>query len=340
MFIRTLPSVKTAPLGDISPPALNEQMNSGPVTFNPRDFPMIDGVSGLDLRREHLEATRSFSRQNDLWIADHRPLKSLAHPLVSATMMIETFMESARILYPHLQVRGVRQVHFMDMISCPPEVPRSARISCRRVGDDSREVVCEASLSVQEISPTGRLADRFIPHCTGQVLLGGGRGELAGWFQDFPIRPDELRTPPVNHESVLKWYEDGTGLGGRYRVLEAIDGAGPGLIRGRTIYRATDDFAHLPAARYQYSPYLFEALMQLTGFHTLTMDSQDRRSLVPSGVGEMRFLRQCRPGEPIILEARLRVQDQESVAWDARGLDDQGRTIMQVRTLRLHWISP
>jgi len=78
----------------------------------------------------------------------------------------------------------------------------------------------------------------------------------------------------------------------------------------------------------------------LAGFYMLTMDSQDRRSLVPSGVGEMRFLRQCRSGEPITLEARLRVQDQESVAWDARGLDDQGRTIMQVRTLRLHWISP
>ena len=144
----------------------------------------------------------------------------------------------------------------------------------------------------------------------------------------------------MNHEQVLKWYEDGTGLAGRYRVLEAIDGAGPGLIRGRTIYRETDDFAHLHAARYQYSPYLFEALMQLTAFHMLTMDPQDRRSMVPTEIGEMRFLRQCRAGEPITLEARLRVQNQESVAWDARGFDDQGRTIMQVRTLRLHWVSP
>jgi len=67
---------------------------------------MIDGLSLLDLRREHVEASRSFSRRNDLWIADHRPLKSLAHPLVSAIMMLETFMESARILYPHLQVRA------------------------------------------------------------------------------------------------------------------------------------------------------------------------------------------------------------------------------------------
>jgi malonyl CoA-acyl carrier protein transacylase len=340
MFIRTLPSVKTAPLGDISHPTLSGQLDGGPVAFSPRDFPMIDGVSCLDLRREHAEASRSFSRQNDPWIADHRPLKSLAHPLVSAAMILETFMESARILYPHLQVRGVRQVRFMDMISCPPEVSRSSIISCRRAGADPREVVCEASLSVKEISPTGRLTDSFIPHCTGQVLLGGGRGELAEGFQDFPVRPDELRTPPVNHEKVLKWYEDRTGLDGRYRVLEVIDGTGPGVVRGRTIYRETGDFAHLPAARYQYSPYLFEALMQLAGFFMLAMDPQDHRSMLPTEIGEMRFLRQCRAGEQITLEARLRVQDQESLTWDARGLDDQGRTIMQVRTMRLHWISP
>ena len=340
MFMRTLPSVKTAPLGEISPRAINGQLDGGPVAFSPQNFPMIDRVSGLDLRREHLEASRTFSQQHDLWIADHRPVKSLAHPLVSATMMIETFMESARLLYPHLQVRGVRQVRFMDMISCPPEISRSSKISCRRVAADHTEVVCETSLSVQETSPTGRLTDRFIPHCTGQVLLGGGPGELAEWFQDFPIRPDELQTPPVNHAQLLKWYEDHTGLAGRYRVLEVIDGAGPGLIRGRTIYRATDDFAHLHAARYQYPLYLLEALMQLTAFHMVTMNLQNRRSLVPTEVGEMRFLRQCQPDEKITIEARLRIQDEESVVWDARGLDDQGRTIMQVRALRLHWVSP
>jgi hypothetical protein len=339
MFIRSLPSVKTAPIGDISHPAPSGQLDGGPVAFSPRDFPMIDGLSRLGLRREHLEASRSFSWKNDLWIADHRPLKSLAHPLVSASMILETFMESARILYPHLQVRGVRQMHFMDMISCPPEVPRSSRISCQRVAAGPREVVCEASLSVQEISPMGRLVDRFIPHCTGQVVLGGGRGELAEWFQDFPVRPDELRTQPVNHEEVLKWYEDRTGLEGRYRVLEVIDGAGPGQIRGRTIYRETRDFAHLHAARYQYPPYLFEALMQLAGFHMLAIDPQDRRLMLPTEIGEMQFLRQCRPGEEITLEARLRVQDEESLAWDARALDDQGRTIMQVRTMRMHWVS-
>jgi NAD(P)-dependent dehydrogenase (short-subunit alcohol dehydrogenase family) len=339
MFIRTLPPVKTAPLGDVNPPALSGLLEGGPVAFSPQEFPMIDGITSLDLRLEQVEATRTFSQQNDLWIEDHRPLKSLAHPLVSAAMMVETFMESARILYPHLQVRGVRQVRFMDMIACPPEVPRAARVSCRRVGADLREVVCAASLSVQEISPAGRLAERFIPHCTGQVLLGGSRGELPGWFQDFPVRPAELRTPPVSHEEVLKWYGDRTGLAGRYRVLQGIDGTGPGAIRGRTLYPETHDFAHLPASRYQYSPYLFEALMQLAGFHMLAINPQDRRSMLPMEIGELQFLRPCEPGEPITLEARLRSQDQDSLVWDAVGLDAQGRTIMQVRSMRMHWIS-
>jgi len=131
------------------------------VAFSPEDFPMIEGISCLDIRREQLEAFRSFSLDKDLWIVDHRPFKFIKHPLVSATMVLETFMEAARILYPYLQVRGVRQVRLMDMIQCPPGVPRPSRISCSRAGTGLREVLCEVSLATQETSPTGKLTDRF-----------------------------------------------------------------------------------------------------------------------------------------------------------------------------------
>ncbi|MDW7709637.1 MAG: SDR family NAD(P)-dependent oxidoreductase [Deferrisomatales bacterium] len=345
LFLRALPAVKAAPLGDFGRPPLRGRLDGGPVALSDRDFPLIDGISRLDLRRGHLEATRTFFDAHDLWLADHRPLKSLAHPLVSAAMMVETFLEAARILYPHLPVRGVRQVRFLDTISCPAGVSRPARISCRRVGAEPGAVVCEVSLSAQELSPTGRLPtrrldERFTPYCTGQVVLGGGPAELAEWLQDFPVRPEELRTPPVPHGELLQWYERRTGLQGRYRVLEVLDGAGPRTVRGRTVYRETGDFAQLPAACYQYSPYLLEALMQLAGFHGPAMDPQDRRSMLPVGIGEMRFPRLCRPGEPITLEARLRAPAEDSLTWDARGVDAQGHTLMQVRTLRLQRASP
>jgi hypothetical protein len=306
---------------------------------------MIERISRLDMRREELEAFRSFSLEKDIWIADHRPFKFVKHPLVSAAMVLETFMEAARILYPHLQVRGVRQVQLMDMIQCPPGVPRPSRISCRRAGTGLREVVCEVSLATQEMSPAGRLTDRFTAHCKGHVILDGGDGGDGGGgylgegLQDFPVRLDELRTRPMDHKKVLKWYKDRSGLEGRYRVMEFLDGAGPGVVRGGTTYRETGDFANLRNARYQYSPYLFEALLQLVNFYIVAMDPSERRSMIPMEIGEMRFLRKCRVGERIMLEARMRAQDDEGLAWDARGIDDQGRTIMQIYGIRMHWVS-
>jgi len=186
------------------------------------------------------------------------------------------------------------------------------------------------------------LTDRFTPHCEGQVILDGregGGGDLGEGLADFPVRLDELRTRSINPKKVLKWYKDRSGLQGRYRVIEFLDGAGPGVVRGRTIYRETSDFANLRNARYQYSPYLFEALLQLVTFYIVAMDPSERRSMIPTEIGEMRFLRTCRVGEPITLEARRQAQDEEGLAWDARGIDDQGRTLMQVYGLRMHWVS-
>jgi hypothetical protein len=197
--------------------------------------------------------------------------------------------------------------------------------------------VCEVSLATQDISPSGRLTDRLTSNCKGQVILDGGGEYLGEGLPDFPVRLNELRTRPVDNKKVVKWYKDRSGLEGRYRVLEALDGAGPGVVRGRTIYREISDFANLRNTRYQYSPYLFEALLQIVGFHVAAMDPSERRSLIPIEIGEMRFLRKCQEREQITLEARMLAQDEEGFVWNARGLDEQGRAIMQVNNLRMHW---
>jgi NAD(P)-dependent dehydrogenase (short-subunit alcohol dehydrogenase family)/acyl carrier protein len=339
MFMRKLPAVKTALLDDTSRPLLSGELAGGVVSLSPGDFPLIESISSLDFRLEELEAVRTFSLEKDLWINDHRPFTFIKHPLVSAAMVLETFMEAARILYPHLQVRGVRHVRLMDMIQCPPKVPRPARISCRRAVTGLSEVVCEVILAAQEITPAGRLTERFSPHYMGQVILDGG-GKYAGKdLPDFPVRPDELRTKPMDQKKVRAWYEERSGLEGRYRVMENIDGAGPEAVRGRTMYREINDFAHLRNARYQYSIYLFEALLQLSAFHIAATDPSERRSLIPLEIGEMRFSRKCRAGEQITLEARLRLKDEEGLVWDARGIDEQGRVIMQVHSMRMHWVT-
>jgi malonyl CoA-acyl carrier protein transacylase len=338
MFMKKLPSVNTVLLNDNPRPCSGEELDSGLMSFTPGDFPMIEKIVSLDLCQEKLEALRSFSLEKDLWITDHRPFKFIKHPIVSATMFLETFMEAARILYPHLQVRGVRKVRLMDMIECRPGIPRPARIVCRRADNRLQEVLCDTSLSAQEISPAGRLMDHFALQCSGQVILDGGGESLKQGFLDFPIRPDELKTKPMNRKKVLKWYNDRSGLGGRYRVIEFLDGTGPGVIRGRTIYPETSDFANLENVTYQYSPYLFEALLQLVCCHIAVTDPSEPRSMIPLEIGEMRCFRKVTAGEKITLEARLRAQDDQVLTWDTRGLDDQGETLMQIFGLQMKWI--
>jgi malonyl CoA-acyl carrier protein transacylase len=339
MFMRRLPAVKTARINDTIHPLPSGKLGGGAVAFSCENLPMIEEITSIDMRQGQLEAVRSFSLEKDLWIADHKPFQFVKYPLVSAVMVLETFMEAARIVYPHLHVRGVGRMRFMNMIQCPPGILRPCRISCRRVDALPPEAMCEVSLSAQEMSPTGRLIDRFTPHYTGQVILDGGQGNLGDGFSDFPIRPDELKTPPMDHNKVLQWYADFSGFEGRYRVIDFLDGADTGVVRGQTIYRNTSDFAHLQNAQYQYSPYLFEALMQLVGFYRVVMAPTQQQAIIPVEVGEMRFLRKCREGEQITLEARMRLEDEKGFVWDARGIDNQGRTIMQVYGMRMQKVS-
>ena len=79
--------------------------------------------------------------------------------------------------------------------------------------------------------------------------------------------------------------------------------------------------------------------MQLIGFYVVVTAPTQQQAMIPVEVGEMRFLRKCREGEKITMEARMRMEDEKGFVWDARGIDHQGRTIMQVCGMRMQKVS-
>ncbi|MEW6666215.1 MAG: SDR family NAD(P)-dependent oxidoreductase [Thermodesulfobacteriota bacterium] len=331
----TFPAVKKT-LVECTEPGPDEAKHAaGGVRFRQQDLPMIERVETLDLQNGELTASRTFSQAYDLWIGDHKPFQSLKHPLVSGIMAVETFLEAGRLLYPHLKVLGVRRLKFEDILECPPDKGRETRILCRREEHAAQEIRCHVKLSSADLSPSGRVLDTWSTNYEGQVILGPQAVPIPPW-PEFAIKAGDLDTGPLETREIQEAYEQRTGLRGRYRVLEAIQGTGPGIMKGVMVYREGEDMAGLGRVRYQYSPYLLEALMHLFAFYAALRQDGGSPGLLPAGMEEMRFTRPAAQGERCLLEARLRSQDDRGVTWDARALDEEGNTIMQVLSMRMN----
>jgi acyl transferase domain-containing protein/NAD(P)-dependent dehydrogenase (short-subunit alcohol dehydrogenase family)/acyl carrier protein len=339
MVARTFPAVKGTLIDPKESYRDEESHVLGGVRFERRDLPMIEAVDSVDLKNGELVAKRTFSQASDLWLEDHKPFKFLKHPLVSGIMAVETFLEAAHLLYPHLSVLGVRRLKFADILECPQGMGREARITCRRQEDKGQEVLCDVQLTSADISPSGRILDRWSTNYRGQVILGPRTTELPPW-PEFAVGTEDLDTRPMEPHEIQDRYEKNTGLQGRYRVLERIHGAGPGVVKGDMVYREQEDIAGLDRVRYQYSPYLLEALMHLFAFYLDIRQEEVPWDLIPAVMEEMRFTRTARNGEHCTLEARLRSQDDQGFTWDARAVDDNGAPIIQVLSMRMNWFNP
>ena len=301
MPIRTLPALKTVRLDLEEHPAPGYTSAAG-LTYQDHDFPMIQTIHHAEIGAGMLEAGRTFSLDHDLWMEDHRPFKFMKHPFVSGVMALETFMEAASLLCPRLAPLGVRQVKYLDILECPSGVNREARIVCRRLPENtSGEVICDVTISSPHITGTGRILDRWTTNYTGQVILGLPGGPLPDW-PGFTVKPEELDSAQFDEKGMQLFYRKYSNFGDRYQVIQGLDGSGNGVIRGRTIFRQQEDFAGLTGVRYQYSPYLLEALKHLVNSHLLLRDEEVTAAMIPFAINEMRFSRTCRPGEEIVVE--------------------------------------
>ena len=149
-----------------------------------------------------------------------------------------------------------------------------------------------------------------------------------------------MDTRAIEHEEIRDSYAARTGLTGRYRVLERIDGTGPGVIKGRMRYRQQADIDGLEQVKYRYSPYLLESLMHLVAFHAFLRQEKENGDLIPASIQEMRFTRCARNNERFQLEARLKLQDADGFTWDARAIDESGIPVMQLVGMRLNHFRP
>jgi len=333
MPVRHLPAVEALRL---EPATERAPRVAAGLEYRRSRLPMIDGIDALDLAACDLRAHRVFSHQRDLWLADHRPFEFLRHPLVSGVMAVETMLEAAAVLMPHLAPVGVDQVRYLDILEVPADIKRRADIHARLERQTAGRTECRVQIDSAFISPTGRQVDRRDVNFTGRVILAPGPTEPEDW-PGFTVLPGELDTRPMDTDEVIERYQKRTTMTGRYRVIHTLDGTGEGVISGQARYPEANDIAGLDGAPYLYPVYLLEALSQIVNFYLMMREDDQSRLMIPVAVGAMRFKRACRPGQRVRLEARLVQRRDDGYTWDARAVDDTGRPLLTAKGLALNW---
>ncbi len=337
LFMKSLPSLSGAPLDTTAPNHDQSIFSAGPAQYTKSLFPMIDVVTDLNMDQSSLEADRTFDQEKDLWVTDHKPFKFLKHPIVSAIMALETFMEGAKVLFPYLNVTGIREARFLDMIECPAHKPVKSNIQVRKISSKGGIVLCDAMMFVEK-DESGKILERNHSNFKAQVVLGGKMMKPDKSFDGFPVLEKELDTRPMEHSEVTNWYSDRSDLKGRYRVMERLDGTGHECITGEFIYKHSEDFSKSLKTRYQFSPYLFEAFMHLVNFYLAMRDDKEKKILIPFGINELNCFRKIGHGEKLSVQARKRGGDDKGVTWDALGLDENGSVVMHAKGIMMRWI--
>lgn len=339
MFLRSLPDLRTVHVDQSEPEIGPEQLMAETSSFSDPDFPMVDKVLEMDSSKGSLKATRAFSQEKDPWLLDHMPFKFLKHPPVSAIMALEYFMESCKILFPYLKVIGVKDATFLDITECPKGLERISEVSCHKLGSQDGKTMVKVALKTWDISPSGRVMDRKSTNYEAMVIMGPDFVPIESKTPGFPVSEKEFTLSSMNREEVQAWYDESTKMQGRYRIMDTVFGAGPGCVKGAFTYRMTDDFAEPLRSKYQYSPYLLEALMQLVNFYIIMENQNERRSMIPYRIGELILAKPRKNNERLTVEARLKKSDPEGIVWDARAIDSDSSVVMFAKDLHMKWFS-
>lgn len=197
-------------------------------------------------------------------------------------------------------------------------------------------MICEISLSSQDISPTGRAISRMTRNFEAQVRLSGEPTMKLNTADVLSVTTGELDTEPIDAEGLEEWYEERSDFNGRYRLLTHVAGTGENVISGKTICRMPPDFSDFSRNHYQYFPYLLEAIFHLVASHAAIRDRSQEISVIPVEINTFIFGRPPLQEEEITMVCR---KAESGSRWNAESVDSKGRSVMKVQGIRMHQLS-
>ncbi len=305
-----------------------DQKNKGLFWFTTDKFSMVDEIIHRDYRKKEITTRKLLDHKTDLWLKDHQPFTFLKHPITSAIMVLESFLESAALVAPYLRVNTIEEIAFKKMIQCPQGAIAPTLTHCRHDVDTSK-IHCK--LGKPQKSDNEDTTD--IDTCFNGILVSKAHTrESLNDYDPTEVKHEEM--PLVSPEKMTKHYEKVSGLQGRYKVLQTIVTQSTDSVVGTMISPDCHDFDGGGQALYLFPAYVLEGLMQLTGFHVFAED-ENHGPIVPTTIDSVEWYSENSPGNRSIITMSRVNRKAETSTWNGSARDDEGNIILKLTGLTM-----
>jgi hypothetical protein len=266
----------------------------------------------------------------DIYLPDH---EIDGVPWLPAVMGIESFAESARLLYPEMNIKSLRNVTFHVPLKVLKNEPFEMTIRLKKKGVEGKDILLDASLEREFFNREGVTLGETRVHFQGEVVLSGkkktlnkmkGMNKLAKIIEEFRKNGEGL----LKKEDVYARFFHGP----LFQVLESVITVDEKNSLGVMAKRNNEIFSFTKKPELITGPLVIETALQNSGIYA--MANLGINSL-PDSMEEIAFRNIPAQVKELYVMSEFRGTEGEKQIYDTWIFDREGKVYSILKGYRM-----
>jgi hypothetical protein len=292
-------------------------------------YPMIDQMvevtPGISIT-----ARKKIDPGRDIYLGDHE-IDSV--PWLPAVMGIESFAEAARLLYPKMNIKALRNVTFLVPLKVLKNEPFEMTIRLKKKGVEGSDILLDASLEREFFNREGVKLGETRVHFQGEILLSVKKRTLKK-MKGINKLAKVIERFKKNGEGLLKKEDVYTRFfhGPLFQVLESVIIVDEKSSLGAMAKRNNEIFSFTKKPELVTEPLVIETALQNSGIYA--MANLDINSL-PDSMEEIVFRSIPAKVKDLYVMSEFRGTDGEKQIYDTWMFDVEGNVYSILKGYRM-----
>ncbi|MFH0974431.1 MAG: SDR family NAD(P)-dependent oxidoreductase [Spirochaetota bacterium] len=293
-------------------------------------FPLIDEIINLKPNRS-IVVKKKLDTEADVYLKDHA-IENI--PYFPAVMGIETFAETAVLLFPKKRVKLMKDIKFNIPIKIFKGKPLDLITTAEKVSEQNGEITLKARIETEFFNKAGvKLGDNKL-HFEAEIVLsdkGADKKSLKSDGVDIELIQKAKGKKIINEEEIYKRFFHGPKFQVHAGVIKIKEEMIYGLLSAKNA-KGEDHFTFVKKPHFIANPMAIEAAFQNAGLYAMT---KENKMSLPDGIDELVFVQIPAGAKELFMSAKYIKHDDLKHEYDTVILDGQGNVYSVMKGYRM-----